>query len=239
MSGKRCILITGAGRGLGRACAEHLAAPGALLLLHYGRSAEGARETARLAEARGAETHLLQADLASPPDRERMMATAGGVTGNLQVLLNTAGEYAGTGLLEAGPDEWTRMMEINCNAVFHLTSLALPLLRAGAPARVVNLGDSAADRITARVQATAYHASKLGAHLLTRSLGKVLAGEGITVNMISPGFLENSSGDPGSPIPAGRKGHFQDVLAALDYLLSEEAGYVSGANIVVSGGWNL
>ena len=70
-------------------------------------------------------------------------------------------------------------------------------------------------------------------------LAKALTGEGITVNMISPGFLENSVGEAPSSIPAGRTGRFEDVLGALDYLLSDRAAYVSGANIVVSGGWNI
>ena len=106
-------------------------------------------------------------------------------------------------------------------------------------AQVINLGDSGADRITARGHATPYHVSKLGVHVLTRSFARELGPRGIRVNMISPGFLENSLGDPVSPIPLGRQGAAADILGALDYLLSPAAAYVSGANIVVSGGWNL
>jgi len=135
------------------------------------------------------------------------------------------------------------VLDATCSAVFHLTRGAVPLLRAGARegagARVVNIGDAAADRVTARLQATPYHVAKLGVHVLTRSFAKALAPDGITVNMLSPGFLETSLGDPGSPIPAGRPGRTQDLLGALDYLLSPAADYVNGANLVVSGAWNL
>ncbi|MCH8076972.1 MAG: SDR family oxidoreductase [SAR324 cluster bacterium] len=240
MSHSGTIFISGAGRGLGRAMALHLAGPETRLLLHYGSSAESARQTAHQAQAKGAEAVLLQADLADPDARAAMMKQAAEAgEGRLRLMINNAAVYLEAGLLETTPEQWNRTMEINCNAVFHLTSLALPLLRAGAPSRVINLGDSGADRVVARLEAVPYHAAKLGVHLLTRSYAKALTGEGITVNMISPGFLENSVGTPPASIPAGRPGRFEDVLGALDYLLSDSAAYVSGANIVVSGGWNI
>ena len=239
MTAQRAVLITGAGRGLGRAMALHLAGPRTRLLLHYHGSEAGAGDTAKEARGRGSEVALLKADLALAAERERLMDTVAGQCEALHVLINNAGVYPDCGLLEISPEQWQTVLDVTCSAVFHLTRRAVPLLRAGAPARVINLGDSAADRITARPQATAYHVAKLGVHVLTRSFAKALAADGITVNMISPGFLENSVCEAGSPIPAGREGTFADILGALDYLLSPAADYVSGANIVVSGGWNL
>lgn len=238
-AGARSILVTGAGRGLGRAIALHLAAPGAQLFLHHHASGAGAQEVLREAAAKGAQAVSIAADLADAAGRERMMAEVAQRTGALHVLVNGAGIYAERDLLETSAAEWQRVFDVTCGAVFHLTQLAVPLLKAGAPARVVNIGDSGADRVAARVMATPYHVAKLGVHVLTRSYAKALAPHGITVNQISPGFLENSVGEPGSPVPAGRLGTFADVLAALDYLLSPAAAYTNGANIVVSGGWNL
>ena len=91
----------------------------------------------------------------------------------------------------------------------------------------------------AHVMATPYHIAKLGVHVLTRSYAQLLMPKGITVNMISPGFLENSIGSPPQRLPAGHPGSFQDILGALDYLLSEPASYVSGTNLLVAGAWNL
>jgi 3-oxoacyl-[acyl-carrier protein] reductase len=239
----RACLVTGAGSGLGRAIALHLAGPGTHLLLHYHRSEEGVRETAAAAAQAGSSAIVLQADLAALPERDRLMEAVAREAPALHVLVNNVGVYDDVPLLDVTPEAWQAVLESTCSAVFHLTQRAVPLLRAGASAegraRVVNLGDSGADRITARVVATPYHVAKLGVHVLTRSFAKALAADAITVNQISPGFLDNSVGDPGSPIPAGRPGTPQDILGALDYLLSPAADYVSGANLLVSGGWNL
>lgn len=238
-SSPRVCLVTGAGRGLGRAIAVHLARPDTRLLLHHHASAKGAEDTATEAEARGSQVTLLQADLADPAGRERLMDAVERHTQALQVLVNNAGVFPDAPLLDITPEEWQRTLDITCSAVFHLTRRAVPLLRAGAPARVINIGDSAADRITAHTTATPYHVAKLGVHVLTRSFARALGPDGITVNLLSPGFLEGSLGSHGAPIPAGREGRPQDLLGALDYLLSSAADYVSGANLVVSGAWNV
>jgi len=237
--GRDAILVTGAGRGLGQAIAVHLAAPGRLLLLHHHASMGGVDETAAKVRAQGAEPACLPADLADFDQREDLLRQVTAHTGHLTLLVNNAGIYPETALLEIDPAQWRRVMEVDCNAVQHMIHGLLPLLKAGSPAQVVNIGDSGADRVVARLEATPYHVAKLGVHVLTRSYAKALAGEGVRVNMISPGFLDNSVGEPGSPLPQGRKGTFGDVLGALDYLRSEAAAYVSGANLVVSGAWNL
>jgi 3-oxoacyl-[acyl-carrier protein] reductase len=233
------VLVTGAGRGLGRALALHLAAPGTRLFLHHHASGAGAQAVVREAEAKGAQAVLLSADLADAAERERMMAELARHISALHVLINSAGIYPEQGVLEGSAADWQRVFDVTCSAVFHLTQLAVPLLRAGAPSSVVNIGDAGADRVVARTIATPYHVAKLGVHVLTRTFAKALGPAGIRVNQISPGFLENSAGEPESPMPLGRLGRFEDVLPALDYLLSPGAAYVSGANIVVGGAWNV
>jgi len=235
----RNVLVTGAGRGLGRAIALHLAQSGTLLFLHHHSSGDGAEDTLREAEAKGARALPLVADLADAASRERMMAELARHSAALHILVNNAGIYPQRRLLDTPAAEWQRVLDVTCSAVFHLTQLAVPLLQAGAPARVVNIGDSAADRVSAHAVATPYHVAKLGVHVLTRSFAAVLAPQRITVNQLSPGFLETSVGEPGSPVPAGRLGTFADILTALDFLLDPSAEYVTGANLVVSGGWNL
>ena len=134
-AGARSILVTGAGRGLGRAIALHLAAPGAQLFLHHNASEAGAQEVLREAAAKGARAVSLAADLADAAARDRMMAEVAQRTGALHVLVNGAGIYAERDLLETSAAEWQRVFDVTCGAVFHLTQLALPLLRPEALSR--------------------------------------------------------------------------------------------------------
>ena len=236
---ERTILITGAGRGLGRAMAAHLAAPGTLLLLHHSASAQGAEDTLAMVEEKGGAGALLPADFADPDARKKLIAAVKNHTDHLNCVIHNAGIFDEKPLLEITPEHWNKVMEVNLNAVFELTTGLLPLIRASGHGRFIAIGDSGADRVIARNKSTAYHVSKLGLSVLVRSFASTLGGEGIGFNQISPGYLENSVGKPEKPIPAGRAGRFADVLGALDYLLSPQADYVNGANIVVSGGWNL
>lgn len=238
---ERWALVTAAARGLGAALAEHLSEAGLSVVLHYHESAGAAAALVARAEARGARVVPVAADLATARGREDLAAETARVSGGrLHLLVNNLGVYPLEHLLETSLAGFERTFALTCTANFHLTQLALPLLRAAGPgASVINLGDSGADRVEAHDDATPYHIAKLGVHVLTRSYAARLAPEGIRVNMISPGFLVNSVGEPEPPLPSGRKGTFADVIAALDYLTSDRAAYVSGANLVVSGAWNV
>jgi NAD(P)-dependent dehydrogenase (short-subunit alcohol dehydrogenase family) len=221
----RFALITAAGKGLGAAIAEHLEATGFTVFSHYKRSVPRAGIA-------------VQADLRTAAGRIAVIDRVRAETERLDVLVNNLGVYSEEHTLpEIGLEEFEEVLTLTLTSAFHITQLSLDLLQEGS--RVINIGDSGCDRIEARVFATPYHIAKLGLHVLTRSHAKALTSRGITVNMISPGFLENSIGAPTSPIPAGRPGFFSDVIPALDFLLSKEAGYVSGTNLLVNGGWNL
>lgn len=221
----RYALVTAGGQGLGGAITRHLEASGYEVFAHY-RTSVPKNGTG------------LRADLSAAAGRIDLMDQICTRTERLDVLVNNLGVYPEARLPDIPLGIFESVLALTLTTNFHLTQLALErgLLREGG--RVVNIGDSSADRIEARTLATPYHVAKLGVHVLTRSYAEVLTPRGITVNMVSPGFLENSVGVPGR-IPAGRKGRFEDVLGAVDYLLSPEAAYVSGANILVSGGWNL
>lgn len=238
----RWALVTAGAQGLGEATTLHLARSGYAVLIHYYRSIEAAEAIRRAIIDGGGDAELLRADLGSAKERQAMINLAAErlPNGALQLLVNNLGVYPLEHLLDTTLEQWERTFTLTCTTVFDLTRLALPLLRrADPPARIINLGDSGCDRIQAHDDATAYHIAKLGVNVLTRTYAERLGPERITVNMISPGFLENSAGTPGGPIPLGRMGRFEDIAGALDYLLSDAASYVSGANLVVSGAWNL
>ena len=219
---------------------QHLVRQHYTVFVHYHTSEQAAIALQAEAAALKGRVILLQADLSTRDGRESVMRRIAAETPVLHVLINNLGWYVMERLPRLTIEQWEQALALNCTAAFHLTQLALPLLEAAQPyGRIINLGDSACDRIAAHVMATPYHIAKLGLHVLTRSYAQLLMPKGITVNMISPGFLENSVGSPPEQLPAGRPGTFEDILGALDYLLSEQACYVSGMNLLVTGAWNL
>jgi 3-oxoacyl-[acyl-carrier protein] reductase len=238
----RWALITAGGQGLGEAFVRHLAKRGYDPFIQYYGSESNARALCEEVRAMGRQAEMSRADLSESSCRIDLMEAVEERIGDagLQLLVNNLGVYPMEHLLETSIAVWERTFSLTCTAAFHLTQLALPMLRLSRPpARVINIGDSGCDRVEAHDDATPYHIAKLGVHVLTRTYAQRLGPEGINVNMISPGFLENSVGRPFEPIPAGRKGRFEDIMGALDFLISPEAEYVNGANLVVSGGFNL
>jgi 3-oxoacyl-[acyl-carrier protein] reductase len=231
-------LVTGAGRAgsLGAALCEKLAAAGYAVAVHYHRSAAGAQAlAARLPRARA-----FQADLAHAGEATRLVEEVAATWGGLDVLINNAGTYTRTPLAELSEAQWREGYDSTATAAFFTTRAALPLLARSGHGRVINIGDSAVDKLTARDLAMSYHVGKTGVLLLTKSFAARAAVAGITVNMISPGILHNSIDlDEQPPIPAGRLGTFDDIWNAAAFLLRPESQYLTGSNLQVTGGWNL
>lgn len=237
---RRYALVTAGAQGLGKALVRHLAQQHYSVCIHYHSSQQEALELQSAILSAGGEALCVQADLRQRAERERLIAEVHAQFPVLHALINNLGWYFMERLPDITLEQWEQALTLNCTATFHLTQLALPLLEAARPAgRIINLGDSGCDRIAARVMATPYHIAKVGLHILTRSYAEALMPKGITVNLISPGFLENSVGRPPQKLPGGRRGSFDDIVGALDYLLSPQASYVSGTNILVAGAWNL
>ena len=232
----RWALVTAGAQGLGGALSLHLLQRGYHVIIHYHTSAEYA---AALQQEFGVERVLtVAADLTSPEGRIALVKAVVNHTERLYLLINNMGIYPEVSLLDTSLDVWDKTFTLTCTAAFHLIQELHPHMR-GAAARIINIGDSSIDRLEGHVYATPYYVAKYGLHVLTRSYAPLLVKDGILVNMISPGWLENSLGPSDPDLPAGRKGTFQDIIGALDYLLSDAASYVSGANLVVSGGYNL
>lgn len=232
-------LVTGSARGLGRAIARHLGEKGWEVAVHYRRSRPQAEETARAIREAGGRAHLVSGDVAKPDEAESMVGEAARAMGGLDVLVNNVGEFLPGYPDEISVEQWDRQLASTVSATFYVSRACLPLLRDGG-GRIINISDSRAERIVASPRTLPYQVGKTGVLILTRTLARTEARHGVTVNALLPGVLENSDppGDPGK-IPAGRLGKFQDALGAVDYLLSPQADYVTGAFLQVGGGWNL
>ncbi len=239
---RRVALVTGAARRLGAAIARHLGRQGCATFVHYRDSRAEAEQVVEAIRAAGSEAWAVAADLTVEGEVARLLRQVEAEAGRLDVLVNNVGTYQVKPVAELTPADWRYVVDGNLTATFHACHFALPLLRRAAPgSRVVNLGYASCGRIVARPRAAHYQLAKTGVLLYTQALAKALAPEGITANCLSPGHLSNSVDLPDDPatIPAGRPATEADVLAALDYLLSPGAAYVTGQNLEVAGGFNL
>lgn len=237
----KVALVTGSGSGLGARLALHLAARGYALAVHFHQSEAGALAVRKQIQALGRSAELFQADLTREAGALALAAGVAEAFGRLDLLVNNAGVYLATELLETTEAEWFRELNSTATAVYFTTRALLPLLRA-ARGRVVNLGDGACDRPGARVQSPGYHIGKTGVYILTRSFARSEAAHGVPVNLLSPGLLETSVGltsPEADAVPARRFGTSHDLLSALDFLAEEASPYLTGSNLIVGGGWNL
>jgi len=232
-------LITGASRGLGAFLATEMSRDGYAVIVHYRRGRAQAHRLTRAIRQEGGLAEPLAADLTDPSQVEALFRKIRNQWGRLDVLINNAGTYRPIPLLRSRARDWSEGLHSTSTATFLAMRASLPLFpKSGG--RILNLGDSACEKLTARKMAPGYHVGKVGVLLLTRSFAAQLIHQKITVNCVSPGYLENSIDlPPARSLPGGRPVRFAEILAAIRYLCSPEADQVTGTNLVISGGWNL
>jgi 3-oxoacyl-[acyl-carrier protein] reductase len=233
-------LITGAAKGLGAALAKRLAQHGYAVALHYRSSDSDAASLVKNISATGGTAAAFQADLSAEEEAQRLLSEVHAKFSKLDLLINNSGVYHEKNLQTLTASEWFEGINSTATAAFFTTRAALPYLRKAANGRVINIGDSSCERIGARDLSLSYHIGKTGTLMLTKSFAQEEAKHGVTVNMISPGYLDNSLALPDkSKIPAGRFGSAEDIWNAIEFLVKPESNYLTGANLIVSGGWNL
>jgi len=241
----RVALITGGARGIGRGIALDLASAGWSVAFCWRTSERAAGELAGELEARGARALSVRCDVSDPEACAALVERVAGELGRLDALVNCAGPYHRAGVLEESVAGWHEMFDHNLHPVFYLARLVAPHMEAGGCGRIVSFGMANADRMVAQPNVTAHYIAKAGILILTRTLAKVLGPRGITVNAVSPGFIDSGSAPAEElermvkHIPAGYVGSIDDAVAAVRYLLSDEARYVNGANLQLSGGWGV
>lgn len=241
----RVAVITGGARGIGRGLALELAAQGWSIAFTYRTSEQAARETAAAIEAYGVNAQPLRCDVSEAAAGRKMVEQVEHTWGRIDALVHCAGPYHRVNLMEETPAGWTSMFDNNLHPVFYLTEAVAPGMKARRYGRIITFSMANADQMIAQPDVTAHYIAKAGVLILTRTWAKILAPFGITVNAISPGFIDSGSAPAEElagmikRIPAGYVGEVRDTVAAAQFLLSEEARYVTGTNIHVSGGWGV
>ena len=243
-------LITGGSRGIGAAFAEALAENGCRVVINHCGDGDNARRLCRRLETIAPSAcHDIEADVANPEAARRMVHRAASLLGGLDIVVSNAGICRFMPFLEVTDEIWSRHIGVNLSGTFHVTQEAAKIMvAAGHGGRIVITTSIGAFRSNSTQ--THYCATKAGLDLLMKGMALELGEYAITVNAIAPGWIHTDINDAASRdsaavsswlkahCPLGRLGRPDDLKAALHFLVSREASYVTGTTVSVDGGWN-
>ncbi|KIN61465.1 Oxidoreductase, short chain dehydrogenase/reductase family [Sulfitobacter noctilucae] len=243
---KHVCLITGASAGIGAACARLAAQRGYDLALTYNSDPKGAEDVARAADEAGAKTHIIQCDVADPAAIEAMFAETDSHFGRLDALINNAGIVdQAARVTQMSHARLARMFDVNVIGAIQVAQGAVSRMETAGKGVIINIS-SAAARLGSAGQYVDYAASKAAIDTFTKGLSDEVAGKGIRVMGVAPGLIDTDihakGGDPDRAarlahmVPMGRTGSADEVAKAVLWLMSDEASYITGSTLNVTGG---
>lgn len=240
----RIALITGAGRGIGRATAVRLARDGVRVAVNYKGNAAAAEEAKRLVEEAGSTAVVIQGDVSQDGEAERVMKeTLAFGDGRIDILVNNAGITRDNLLLRMSAEEWDAVLDLNLRGTFLVTKAAMRPMMKQRGGRIVNVASIAG--VVGNAGQANYSAAKAGIIGFTKTVAREMASRNITVNAVAPGFVPTDLTDPLpqdvkdallKQIPLGRFGSVEDIANAIAFLASDEASYITGQVLIVDGG---
>lgn len=240
---EKAALVTGASRGIGRATAIALAKKGYAVAVNYAGNTAAAEEVKAAIEAEGGRAILIQGDVSKSSDVDAVFAVVKAEFGRLDVLVNNAGITRDGLLLRMKEENWDAVIDTDLKSGFLTTKAAASIMMKQRKGAIINI--SSVVGIMGNIGQINYAAAKAGVIGMTKTAAKELAARGIRVNAVAPGFIETSMTDviPEKikegmihSIPLGRMGQAEDVAAAVCFLASDEASYITGQVLKVDGG---
>ena len=240
----KVAIVTGAGRGMGRAVAMRLAAGGATIAVNDLRTDDAQRVADEL-NATGTEALAVAGDVTDSGDVRRMVSQTTDALGAVHILINNAGVLRPTPVIDIEEDEWDFVVGVNLKGTYLCSRAVLPAMRSQGWGRIVNFSSTAGKNVST-VGGAHYTAAKAGILGFTRHLAKEEAGYGITVNSVCPGLIDTEmvrdtiSSDRAdayaASFPIQRLGQPEEVAELVAFLASDRASYITGASLDINGG---
>jgi len=243
---QRVALVTGGTRGIGKGITFGLAREGARLAVTYRKNKVAAQNTLRELQARGAEAFAVESDVTDAAKVNFLFEKVMERYGRIDILVNNVGDFRWKMVADTTPEEWQGILVSNLWSVFYGCKAAIPVMRRQRWGRIINLGAVGAERAFGQATISAYAAAKAAVVAFSRSLAIEEAKYGITVNVVNPSNIDENELTLAEAqrirdarYPIGRPPTAEDVASAVLFFASEEAAYVTGQVVNVSGGWMI
>jgi 3-oxoacyl-[acyl-carrier protein] reductase len=239
----KIAIVTGSSRGIGRAIALRLAAGGSTVVVNYVGNEAAAKEVVDQITGNGGEAIAVQADVRQPAEAQALIDTAKQAYGRIDILVNNAGTTRDTLLMRMSEDDWDVVLDTNLKGTFNCIKAVSRQMMRQRSGRIVNITSVAG--ISGNAGQANYASAKAGLIGLTKTVAKELGGRGITCNAVAPGLVptdltaslpQDLVGLAIERTPLGRTGTAEDIAAAVAFLASDEASFVTGQILAVDGG---